>query len=752
MKKQFTIFLIMITFLTIGAFVLANKAKAETEADRVISADTTWTLAGSPYVITQDILIEKNITLTINPGVFIKFKKGSGNSNFGGYEILNRGNIIAKGDSNNKIVFTSYESSPQLGDWGTIEIVSGGSIYLDYVDIKFASNGLAAMNASSVTVTRSNFTNCGVGIFTSSAATISDNIIESCRSGINYGGIAYSYRDDGSFSYSGIKRIEITHNTIRNNIGQGLRNSYQAGIVIQDSNSSDIVSISYNNIYSDGSGIKFTNSRGSKLISIENNNIYNHSDYNVLLQNPGPDIIMSNNWWGTTDITAIGSKIYDYYDDFSLSKIVYEPYALAELKFDGSDTFGSIPACASFVYSDWSSCQSNGAKTRSIISSSPNGCSSGNSILIESCTYVAPVCTSWTYSNWGACTNGQQTRTIASSQPINCAGGNPILNQSCNSTPLCTENNWASTLTPTNCPNNNQQTKKWTKTGQCQGGISHPTEESVSCNYQTPTCTNFLYSNWGECDSSGVQSRTILSSSPSSCAGGNPVLTKSCVVQSPICVSWIYSNWGNCTNGWQTRTIISSSPNNCIGGNPAISQSCQEVVKLEEKNINTTNNSNQTTESNNTNNPNNESISDSNNFIAEEKKLTTKIDNKLSKRISGNILLQVEKNGEGWYVYPDDKKKYYLGRPADAFNIMRNLGLGIKHSELAGYLNTKFLSRLSGKIMLDVEQNGEAYYIYPKNLKGYFLSRPSDAFKVMRDLGLGITNADIRKIGVGEIK
>ena len=138
--------------------------------------------------------------------------------------------------------------------------------------------------------------------------------------------------------------------------------------------------------------------------------------------------------------------------------------------------------------------------------------------------------------------------------------------------------------------------------------------------------------------------------------------------------------------------------------------------------------------------------------IAEEKKLITKIDNKLSKRISGNILLQVEKNGEGWYVYPDDKKKYYLGRPADAFSIMRNLGLGIKHSELSGYLNTKFLSRLSGKIMLDVEQNGEAYYIYPKNLKGYFLSRPSDAFKVMRDLGLGITNADIRKIGVGEIK
>jgi ribosomal protein L30/L7E len=120
--------------------------------------------------------------------------------------------------------------------------------------------------------------------------------------------------------------------------------------------------------------------------------------------------------------------------------------------------------------------------------------------------------------------------------------------------------------------------------------------------------------------------------------------------------------------------------------------------------------------------------------------------------MSGNILLQVEQNGEGWYVYPDDKKKYYLGRPADAFSIMRNLGLGIKHSELIGYLNSKFPSRLSGKIVLDVEKNGEAYYINPKNLKGYFLSRPADAFKVMRELGLGITNTDIRKIDVGEVK
>jgi len=129
-----------------------------------------------------------------------------------------------------------------------------------------------------------------------------------------------------------------------------------------------------------------------------------------------------------------------------------------------------------------------------------------------------------------------------------------------------------------------------------------------------------------------------------------------------------------------------------------------------------------------------------------------KIDIGLINKVKGKILLQVEKNGEGWYVNPDNEKKYYLGRPADAFSIMRNLGLGIKHSELNNYLNSKFPSRLSGKILLDVERNGEAYYVNPDDLKGYYLNRPADAFRVMRELGLGITNNDIRKIGVGEIE
>ena len=107
----------------------------------------------------------------------------------------------------------------------------------------------------------------------------------------------------------------------------------------------------------------------------------------------------------------------------------------------------------------------------------------------------------------------------------------------------------------------------------------------------------------------------------------------------------------------------------------------------------------------------------------------------------GYIFLAVEKNGEAYYYYPVDKKGYYLGRPADAFNIMRTLGLGATHDFIQN--TTYFPTSVSGKILLDVESHGEAYYIYPKDRKKYYLGRPDDAFVVMRNLGLGITNANL---------
>ena len=121
----------------------------------------------------------------------------------------------------------------------------------------------------------------------------------------------------------------------------------------------------------------------------------------------------------------------------------------------------------------------------------------------------------------------------------------------------------------------------------------------------------------------------------------------------------------------------------------------------------------------------------------------------LSSRMKGKILLQVEENGEGWYVNPDNQQRYFLGRPNDAFNIMRELGLGISESSYNSF-NGYAPLKLSGKILLRVEANGEAYYVNPEDLKMHYLGRPNDAFQVMRNLGLGITNNNLVEIGISE--
>ena len=121
----------------------------------------------------------------------------------------------------------------------------------------------------------------------------------------------------------------------------------------------------------------------------------------------------------------------------------------------------------------------------------------------------------------------------------------------------------------------------------------------------------------------------------------------------------------------------------------------------------------------------------------------------LASKLKGKILLQVEDNGEGWYINPDNSERCYLGRPADAFRIMRELGLGISEDSYNSF-NGYAPQRLAGKILLRVEANGEAYYVFPDNLKIYYLGRPTDAFKIMREMGLGITNNDLDKIEINK--
>ncbi len=139
-------------------------------------------------------------------------------------------------------------------------------------------------------------------------------------------------------------------------------------------------------------------------------------------------------------------------------------------------------------------------------------------------------------------------------------------------------------------------------------------------------------------------------------------------------------------------------------------------------------------------------------FIESEKKLISSIDKKLSEKLKGRILLQVENNGEAWYVNPQDNKKYYMADGQEAYQIMRNLGVGITNKDLEKIkTDKKFAKQKSGTIFLQVESKGEAYYI---DIEGnsHYLKDGGFAYNAMRSLGLGITNSDLRKIDVHEIR
>jgi predicted TIM-barrel fold metal-dependent hydrolase len=122
----------------------------------------------------------------------------------------------------------------------------------------------------------------------------------------------------------------------------------------------------------------------------------------------------------------------------------------------------------------------------------------------------------------------------------------------------------------------------------------------------------------------------------------------------------------------------------------------------------------------------------------------------LSSKLKGRILLQVESKGEAWYVNPKDSKRYYMADGAAAYNIMRDLGVGVTNKNLEKIKSDKtFAKKQQGKIFLQVESKGEAYYIDSKG-EAHYLKDGEAAYSIMRELGLGIKTSDLDKINLSD--
>jgi hypothetical protein len=87
-------------------------SSAQTNVSGFINANTTWNLAGSPYIVVGNALVSQGYTLTIDPGVVVKFDTMKA--------LQIDGELIAIGTAADRITFTSSSTNPVRGSWAKL--------------------------------------------------------------------------------------------------------------------------------------------------------------------------------------------------------------------------------------------------------------------------------------------------------------------------------------------------------------------------------------------------------------------------------------------------------------------------------------------------------------------------------------------------------------------------------------------------------------------------------------------------------
>jgi len=205
---------------TLFSFDFVSSQSSGTEVSGIITADTTWTQANSPYTLTGNVLVNKAATLTVEPGVTVDLN---------GYYIMVNGTLQARGTSNDKITFNGAGSvsftqastswNEQTGFGSIIEYANleSTSISIGPVSPKISSNSILQISVGgSALISHNTILNRITLTSEAESPVISYNTIS--------GEFQVAYRAGSAL---------ISHNTINN------------GITVADSG---LTTVSYNTI------------------------------------------------------------------------------------------------------------------------------------------------------------------------------------------------------------------------------------------------------------------------------------------------------------------------------------------------------------------------------------------------------------------------------------------------------------------------------------------------------------------------
>ncbi len=316
--------LILVSLVSVTTLYSSGTQTSGINVSGIITTDTTWVQASSPYNLTANVLVNLGVTLKIAPGVTV---------NLNGFSLMVNGTLQAMGTdacpitfaTGGQVKFTQFSTSwiESTGTGCIIENAVVSSALVLCGSTKIASNTITGgisvgdtldLGKGTPIICNNTIQGQGISLPASDNVQIYGNTISGCpEAGIRA-------TDNGKNNITLIEHNLIVNNTrgIEIWVSTGIQSVYN--YILSD-----------NTITNNTIGITLTENWYPEPISttILNNNIYSNSLYNLDLGYTGLgipyNINASNNWWGTIDIQEISKTIYDYSQNYNLGKAAISP-------------------------------------------------------------------------------------------------------------------------------------------------------------------------------------------------------------------------------------------------------------------------------------------------------------------------------------------------------------------------------------------------------------------------------------------